>query len=336
MLLLVNPSVQAAPTRTQLAADGKARLPVIVAEKTSPRVREAADTLASFLQRISGAKFSVVAGNGKTGIAVGRADEFPELPFHKEWDSSGPAQRESYVLRTHDYGVYVVGATDLAVEHAVWDLLYRLGHRQFFPGETWEVIPHQPALVLAVDVEERPDYLARRIWYGFGPWDYAAEPYARWCARNRLASGVALNTGHAYDGIISRNQAVFQAHPEYLGLVEGERKSTKLCISNPRLRRLVIADALAQFERDTSRDSVSVDPSDGLGWCECENCQAMGSISDRALTLANEVAASANEKYPGSYVGMYAYSRSSANADDAQNCFGKLPSRRKSFIWDSG
>ena len=37
-------------------------------------------------------------------------------------------------------------------------------------------------------------------------------------------------------------------------------------------------------------DSVSVDPSDGLGWCECEACAAMGSISDRAVTLANAVA----------------------------------------------
>ncbi len=34
----------------------------------------------------------------------------------------------------------------------------------------------------------------------------------------------------------------------------------------------------------------------------------MGSISDRALTLANAVAEAVHKKYPGKYVGMYAYS----------------------------
>ena len=96
----------------------------------------------------------------------------------------------------------------------------------------------------------------------------------------RATSGVTLSTGHAYDGIIARNKAAFAEHPEYLGLVGGERKSTKLCVSNPGLRRLVIEDALTQLAKDPRPDSVSVDPSDGLGWCECEDCRAIGSVSD--------------------------------------------------------
>jgi hypothetical protein len=300
--------IYAEAPRLQLASEGKARLPVVVPREATPPIRQAAETLAAYLQKISGAEFDVVAGDGAVGIAVGRPEDFPQLPFDDRWDAADPTQRENYLLRTHPEGIYVLGATEAAVEHAVWDLLYRLGHRQFFPGETWEVIPRKPVLTVAVDAQEEPDFLARRIWYGFGPWDYAAEPYAQWCARNRAVSGVTLSTGHAYDGIISRNKATFEAHPEYLGLVAGERKSTKLCISNPGLRKLVIEDALKQLAKDPSRDSVSVDPSDGLGWCECRECEAMGSISDRALTLANEVAAAVNEEHPGTYVGMYAYS----------------------------
>ena len=91
-------------------------------------------------------------------------------------------------------------------------------------------------------------------------------------------------------GILRRNRAEFDRHPEYLGLVGGQRTSSKFCISNPGLRRLVVEDALGQLRRDPGRDSVSGDPSDGGGWCECPKCKALGSISDRALTLANEVA----------------------------------------------
>ena len=51
--------------------------------------------------------------------------------------------------------------------HAVWDFLHRLGYRQFFPGETWEVVPSAPDLGLAVDARERPSFHARRIWYNW-------------------------------------------------------------------------------------------------------------------------------------------------------------------------
>ncbi len=304
---LASRTAQAAP-RVELAASGEARMNVMVREGASERVRQAAATLADYLAKISGAPFEVATGTGSKGIAIGVMSDFPALERKPAWRADDPTQREDYLLRSHAHGLYVVGATDAGVEHAVWDLLYRLGHRQFFPGPVWEVTPHQPNLSIAVDVLEHPDYLARRIWYGFGAWDYANEPYAAWCARNRAVSGIELRTGHAYDGIISRNKDAFARHPEYLGLVDGQRKSTKLCISNPGLRKLVADDALAQLERDPSADSVSVDPSDGLGWCECEDCRALGSVSDRALTLANVVAEAVNQKRPGTFVGMYAYS----------------------------
>ncbi len=250
-----------------LASDGKAVLPVVVSAEASERLRKAAELLAEYLGRISGAKFTVTTGDGKTGIAVGRPGDFPSADVPK-WDAADASKREDYLLRSHGGGVHVIGATDLAVEHAVWDLLYRLGYRQFFPGKTWEVVPEIRKLSIAVDVQEHPDYYARRIWYGYGPWDYAAGPYAEWCTRNRATSGFKLDTGHAYQGIISRNQKTFDAHPEFLGLLDGQRKSTKLCISNADLRQLVVDDALRRFEARPQLDSISVDPSDGGGWCE--------------------------------------------------------------------
>ncbi len=99
-------------------------------------------------------------------------------------------------------------------------------------------------------------------------------------------------------------------HPEYYALVDGKRNvrpQAKLCIGNPDLRKLVVEYAVSRFDKDPEMDSISMDPSDGGGWCECEKCAALGSVTNRALLLANEVAAAVNEKYPGKLVGMYAY-----------------------------
>lgn len=293
-----------------LSKDGKALLPIRTGENATTRVQAAASTLADVLSRISGAKFEVATGDGMTGIAVGVASDFPQLTEMKSLLDPKPAARERYRLKSHAKGIRIVGATDLAVENAVWDLLHRLGYRQYFPGKRWEIVPKSAALTVEVDVDESPDYLSRRIWYGFGPWDYAAEPYRDWCAKNRCVPGIELSTGHSYGGFIRELKSEFDRHPEYYALVQGERAvrpEAKLCLSNEALRKLIARQAVERFRKDPTRDSISADPSDGGGWCECEECAKLGNVTDRALLLANDVATAVNAEFPGKLVGMYAY-----------------------------
>ncbi|MEZ0267698.1 MAG: hypothetical protein ACAI43_23450, partial [Phycisphaerae bacterium] len=145
----------------RVATGGKALLPVVTAAGASARTRDAAESLADYLSRISGAKFELTTGDGSSGIAVGLASDFPALGLDKELSAEGPARLEQYLLRSHDKGLYAIGATELAVEHAAWDLLYHLGYRQFFPGEVWEHVPTGPDLRIAVDANEKPAYFVR-------------------------------------------------------------------------------------------------------------------------------------------------------------------------------
>ena len=301
----------AVPAATPLAADGRALLSVVISANASAETKAVATTLADYLGRISGAKFPVQTGDGAGGIVVGRWGDFPALQTGVKFDPADATRREEYLLRSHAKGVWLLGATDIAARHAVWDFLYRLGWRQFFPGKNWEVIPSTPALAVSVDALEKPAYHSRRITYGYGAWDDAKVPYREWCEKNRAVEGIELRTGHSYDGILLHNAAAFKAHPEYLGLVGGERKSTKFCISNPGLRQLAVDDAFAQLAKDPERQCISMDPSDGGGWCECDECKKIGNITDRALTLANTVAAAITAKFPDKFVGMYAYSQHS-------------------------
>ncbi len=309
-LVLVN-AAGAAPT--PLAADGVALLPVVVSTDASAETKAHAAQLAEYLGRIAGAKFDVQSGDGASGIAVGRAGDFPALKLGVEFVADEPARREEYLLRSHPRGLWLVGASDLAVRNGVWDLLHRLGYRQFFPTKNWEVIPSTPGLAIKVDAIERPSYCSRHIWYGRGPADFAVQTLADWCARNRAVNGFSLLSAHAYGAIIARNKTEFAAHPEYLGLINGQRTSTKFCISNPGLRRLVAEDAVRQLEQPPKGevDSVSLEPSDGGFWCECAECRKLGSITDRALTLANEAAAAIEAKFPHKYVGLHSYNEHS-------------------------
>jgi hypothetical protein len=295
------------PVPVTLAREGQAAFPIVTATGADATIRQQAATLTEYLGRITGATFTQAEGDGSTGIAVGVVTDFPALNLAPRLPTTGLEGPETYLLRSHSQGLQLVGNSPLAVQHAVWDLLGRLGYRQYFPGEAWEIVPKVPQPTIALDEVQRPDWVVRRIWYGYGTWDYNGVPYRQWCDRNRATSAFQLNSGHAYDNIIHRNQAEFKAHPEYYGLRKGQRDSSKLCISNPGLRDLVLRHVDATFAKSPQANTISVDPSDGGGWCECAPCAEIGPPSNRALLLANTVAAHLEAKYPDKYVAMYAY-----------------------------
>lgn len=308
----MTPALVLALSATVLCEGGRPVLPVTVAARASARTRAAAADLASSLGRICGRPFAVETGDGGRGVALGTAADFPALGLSAELDAEEPMRREQYLLRSHKDGLVAVGATDAAVEAAAADLLYRAGWRRYFPGPSWEIVPRDPGLTLEVALKTAPSFAARRIWYGFGLSDYNRDAFAEWQRRNRVPGGFDLQTGHSTEALIERHKAEFDAHPEYLALVGGRRTSTKLCLSNPALRRLVVEDALARAAKEPERDTISVEPSDGDGWCECAACRALGSPSDRLLGLANEVAAALGKAAPGKYAAFYAYNKHAA------------------------
>jgi len=295
LLVLLASRLQA--EKLAITDHGRALLPVVI---QSEELKPAAQELATMLERITGAKFEIQSSMEPRGLFLGLTPG--EVP---------PTEREDYTMRSEKGRLVITGRTPVAVDHAMWDLLHRCGFRQFFPGKTWEIVPRMPTLSVEVDVKESPDYHARRIWPGFGYLQERQDVCDEWNRRNRATSGIQLSSGHAYDSIMRRHEAEFTAHPEYLALVSGERKKPKFCIANTGLRKLVIDDALAQFAENPELDSISCDPSDGGGWCECAECAKIGSVTDRALLLANEVAEAVNKARPGRIVGMYAYNEHS-------------------------
>jgi hypothetical protein len=311
------PALQAAPqsataVSVKLAENGRALLTIVISDKASEREKAAAQTLADYLKKITGGDFKVetsatLLAGSTPGLALGVASHFGDAPAPLKTDD--PTRQEDYLLRSHKAGVLLIGASELAVEDAVWDFLYRLGYRQFFPGEKWEVIPTAGNLSIAVNALEHPDYYSRRIWAGFGYLPENRADIAAWNARNRAVEGIDLSTGHSYGGIIHRHQAEFAAHPEYLT----RPGSGKFCVSNPGLQKLVIDDALAQFEKNPALQSISLDPSDGGGWesDSCPDATIYTSVTDRAITLANVVAEAVTKKYPDKFIGLYAYNEHS-------------------------
>lgn len=299
----------ASASPVQLAQANQARIKVVVHPQAAPDTRRAAGELADYLSRMSGGTFEIENGDGARGLVVGLLAEFPSLASDVSLDPRKPQDCEAYLLRSSEGRLLVLGASPRGLRNAVWDVLWRLGHRQFYPGAHWEIVPRQSELRLNVDVTSRPSYLQRQLSYGYGYSAENREPYQRWIDRNRMDSQQEVAASHVYQAIIRANPDVFRQHPEYLSLVDGQRGGTKFCISNPQLRQFIVSYAVESFRKDPALQSISMEPSDGSSnWCECDGCKALGSISNRVVLLANEVAGAVNAPGMGEKrVGILAY-----------------------------
>ena len=309
-------------TSVALANNGTALMSVVTKVSPSAAVATAAADIAEKLSAITGATFAVTTGDGLTGIAVGIDGDFA---WPLSFTPDNPTKTEDYILRSHAGGLYVGGATDKGITHAIWDLLYRIGYRQFFPGDAWEIIPSVPELSVDINVTESPDWYGRRFGIHYHLWDSNAPRVSAWNQRNRMGQGIELITNHAYAAIVSRHEAEFAAHPEYYAEIDGVRDvdaggGVKFDISNADLRQLVTDDTLALFAADSSLQSASLDPSDGGGWGNSAAEEALGSISDRVIMLANQAAAAVDAVYPSQkYIGIYAYNKHSPPPNIAVN-----------------
>ncbi len=292
-----------------LAENNEAKFPIVISEKASETTRDNANTLASYLQKMTGAKFAVEKGDGSSGIVLGVQSDFTALPKKSDFDPKDPRRTEEYLLYSHPKGFLLVGASDLGAQDAMWDFLGRQGYRQYFPTPAWEIIPSVPKLTAQYDDLQKPDYIMRSIWYSGGTYHECHKAHLDWCRKNRMISGFHINAGHSYERFIRHHKDEFEKHPEYYALVGGERKGGKLNIANPDLRRLFIDYKLKELRGHPERLSVSVDPSDGGGWDESEEAKKIGSPSNQAVFLANEVAEAIEKEFPGRYIGMYAYNK---------------------------
>lgn len=164
---------------------------------------------------------------------------------------------------------------------------------------TKDAFPYRQAL---------PQYGYPARWTG-SSWD--ASDWTKWAEHNKISAPHRL-VGHSWQVFIQQNAELLKKNPQYLAEIKGVRlgygKTSKLCISNKQLQKVFVQNALERFTKQADYTGfVSVEPSDGGGHCECNDCKKMGSISNRVFYLANLAAKAIGKKYPKGGVSLYAY-----------------------------
>lgn len=308
VVLLAAPS----PARElTLVEDGVARAPIVVFEDAPRFTRLAADELAEYIERTTGARPEVIEGRPDPvpdrAIWVGYQPALGEIFPEADFDFQHP---EEIFIAANESHLVIVGrdrwdpdnmirelprdriVTGIQQEYGTVNAVYTflhdyLGVRWLWPGELGQDILKQDTLSFShFEHRHHPQFRARSgmFWrfnlerHGFRGSGY---PPQEWIRFNRIYfDSLETPGGHAFVDWWDR---FHETHPEYFALQpDGTRDGwpspqyAKLCQSNPAVWQEWLRDVERQLEQDPNRRVFNASPNDSwtCGHCVCENCKA--------------------------------------------------------------
>lgn len=304
-------------SQTVVASNGQSRAQVIIARDISLPEEHAANELALFLSRMTGAPIKVDNEAEKlpvNTILVGRGPLAEKLFPDVDWAHLDP---EEIVYRTKNGITLVAGGRPRGTVYATYHLLEKLGCRWWTPWAS--TIPNRRNLTLPkLNANEKPAFESRdAFWYPAFDGDWAARngtngQTARLEAKH---GGKVLYAGgfvHTFYPLVPPEK-YFQSHPEWYSLIDGKRTAdnAQLCTTDPNLRDFIVERVKQWLRENPNASIVSVSQNDCFRPCQCERCQAIvkeqGSESGPMIALANYVAEHIEKDFPNVAVDTLAY-----------------------------
>lgn len=317
---------------------------VVAPNKPNPVQKAAAEELAHYVGRLTGKPLEIVPVrkyNAKAGglsffIGSSTAAEILGLDFGK-W------KEEEFVLRTIPQGLVLAGddadgnpwsrSTRAGSLLAVYTLLEDyLDVHWFWPGPFGEHVPRSPSGHLPfLDLRATPKMGIRWINIGYSNYHLPSfrEEERKWARRSRLAWTRSAVFGHSWHYAFHlKTGEDFARHPEWFALVKGKRQPPQMCTTHPE-----VIERMVEFVLKGKSRIVNISPSDGGGFCECDeqtksethkklglpSCTSLDVpgllsydnktplLSDRIFTYANEIARRVRLQDPEKGVGIHAY-----------------------------
>lgn len=216
--------------------------------------------------------------------------ELPAFELRREQGRTVIAAPDSTELL---YGVY-----DFAERFCGWSF-FEPG-RDRFDAARVKTLPQDGIIFLAV----KP-LLKRRGFIQEFPFDAETPDLFDWMAKNKLnyllvwmkyydelspelknfakVRGIVIESGHHNFDYLIPGKKYHRDHPEFFAEIGGKRidasgekgdllLSEQLCTTNQALRQEIVNNMLLYCEKNPEINTISLNPNDGFGWCECENC----------------------------------------------------------------
>jgi len=268
-----------------LVQQGKSGYTIVLPAEPTKSERQAAQVLQQLIRDISGATLPVLqedAYRGKAAILIGACRDTKKGLLAQ-------AKEDGFIIAQDGANLCIGGNKGHTPEYAVYHFAEQyLQCRKYDAGAP--VLPKQASIILKTleDKVYRPAFEYRESYY---PQSLEAQ-YLNWHGLQRFEDLWGL-WGHSYFKLVPP-QTYFATHPEYYAMVNGSRRPTQLCLSNPAVLQLTITKLKALMADNPDAMYWSVSPNDEGGYCTCPQCSKVdaeeGSPAGSVIRFVNKVA----------------------------------------------
>ncbi len=281
--------------------------PIITVKDAPPFTREAAGVLADCVEKISGSRPEVIAGEPQVSPAraiwVGVQPTVKKLFPKTNFDFK---HHEEILVKANAHHMVIAGRDRWRRDHlvvkgkretvngvqreygtanAVYTFIHdHLDVRWLWPGELGEHYEKRKSIVFKpFEHRYHPPLRARSKVLGFSV-VLKHSAYGQsgvWARRQRIQlDSLDVNGGHAFKTWWDR---FHKSHLEYFALQPDGKRSgypsaryVKLCVSNPDVWKQWLADVETQLKHNPNLTIFNTSPNDSYatGHCVCENCKA--------------------------------------------------------------
>lgn len=254
----------------------------------------ASNILVDYLEKITNLKLEIINKN---------LDDENIILFKKSKKFS--LQGFSYLLKEEEniYTLQFLAENEQSFVYAVYDFLERIIGCRYYTSKV-EYIPKIENLNIELDEYSfipKIDY--REIYYkDFENKEFSEKHKA---AKSKAHEGWGFWC-HSFQNLLP--EELFDEHPEYFGLYNGERnRKAEPCLSNPEVRK-IMKQNLEKFMNEKP-DCLywSVSQNDDNAYCQCENCKKIDDYDESpmgsVLNFVNEVA----DEFPDKVISTLSY-----------------------------
>ncbi|MCA1810187.1 MAG: DUF4838 domain-containing protein [Lentisphaerae bacterium] len=308
-LCLLSAGASHAAEKLVLVEDGVSRAPIVIYQDMPPLTRMAAEELAEYIEKSSGARPEIIEGLPDPlpdhAIWVGYQPVLNKIFPDVDFDFKHP---EEILIAANTSHLVIAGRdiwdpANLVVEgkfsnvegvqqeygthNAVYTFLHdQLGVRWLWPGELGEDVPENKTIALDPFVYRyHPQVVSRGSLFAYSTLHRVGterrEPYSGgapsgyWLRAQRLQLDSMPYPGGG-GGFGKWWERFHETHPDYFALQPGGKRdlctkpgNVKLCVSNPAVWEQWVADVAVQLEEDPNLRAFNGAPGDGYHHGHC-------------------------------------------------------------------
>jgi hypothetical protein len=275
----------------------------IVLSEINQENTKAANLLQDFIQRISGAKLSIVKDTNirKNDIIIGKGKS------NKNIITNG-IKEDGFKIATISNQLHIVSGGGYGSVYAVVSLLEQYLGVGYWGENEYSFTPQETIILPVINIVENPDFKYRQSQ------NYALATDSIYKLWNRLktpndvfADGYWV---HTFDKLLP--SAIYgKDHPEYYSYFNGKRhpgKASQWCLTNPEVLEIVTARLDSIFKANPDKHIISVSQNDGnYTNCQCDKCKAIdeyeGAYSGSLIHFMNKLA----DRFPDKEISTLAY-----------------------------